>query len=198
MVSKESIKLFVGLGNPGDRYTMTRHNVGFKFIDFIVDQKNFPTFKKKNNYYITEKIIYEKKIIIIKPRTYMNLSGNAVLGVSSFYKISTNDVMVIYDDVDLKPGKIRIKKGGGHGGHNGIRNIISCVGSEFWRFKIGVGRPMDYSSTSDYVLQNFTKKDYLWLKPLLVSFNKEFPLLVNKEFDLFLNNINKYNLLVEK
>ena len=130
--------LILGLGNPGDEYIDTRHNLGFMFLDKIKYEFNFPEYKEKFSGLISNKEISNNRIFILKPKTFMNLSGNSLEQVIKFYKLSTKDIIVIHDDLDLELAKIRVKRNGGHGGHNGIKNIISKIGNEFIRIKIGI------------------------------------------------------------
>lgn len=157
---KTAIYLIVGLGNPDNQYIKTVHNIGFIFVDYLVSSIEFPEYKlnKKFNALITEKLINNNKIIVIKPQTYMNLSGQAVKKVVDYYNIKVENIFVIHDDIDLKPNKIKIKSGGSSGGHNGIKNVDSMLGNNnYWRIRIGVGRPDNKEiSISDYVLSNIS------------------------------------------
>lgn len=149
------MKLIVGLGNPGEEYQNTRHNAGFMAIDNYIDESNF---KKKDNYMIAEKVINEEKILFVKPLTYMNDSGQAVRKVMDYYKINLEDILIIYDDMDFNVGTIKIKASGSSGGHNGIKSIIKCLGTEnFKRIRIGISKPE--GDTIDYVLGKFSKHD---------------------------------------
>lgn len=154
------MKLIVGLGNPGNEYQNTRHNVGFDIVDKIAEDGNFPAFKEKFQGLITEKTIDGEKVILLKPQTYMNLSGNSLIQVVKFYKIdSENDVVVIYDDMDLPLGKLRFKINGSAGGHNGIKSIISHIGQNFLRVKCGIGKAMSRQENISFVLGRFTKEE---------------------------------------
>mgnify|MGYP004496069239 FL=1 len=149
------MKLIVGLGNPGEEYQNTRHNAGFMAIDNYIDESNF---KKKDNYMIAEKVINAEKILFVKPLTYMNDSGQAVRKVVDYYKISLDDILIIYDDMDFNVGTIKIKASGSSGGHNGIKSIIRCLGTEnFKRVRIGISKPE--GDTINYVLGKFSKHD---------------------------------------
>lgn len=154
------MKLIFGLGNPGDRYSATRHNIGFMAVDKLATRKNkiIGTLKKKN---LTAKcLIDQEEVILAKPRTFMNLSGEAVTSLASFFKIDAENIIVIHDDLDLDFGRIKIKIGGGHGGHNGIRSIVSYLGSgDFTRIKIGIGRPQTGGDISGYVLNPFSVEE---------------------------------------
>ncbi|MDR0942273.1 MAG: aminoacyl-tRNA hydrolase [Holosporales bacterium] len=151
--------LLVGLGNPGVEYSRARHNIGFMFADYIAREYEFPDFKAKGSYFYSEKIFGQNKIIIQKPQTFMNLSGKAVEGIVSFFKIQTKNIFVVHDDIDLEPLKIKIKFSGSSGGHNGIRNIDESIGKNYWRIRIGVGRPPLRDQVADYVLSPFRKEE---------------------------------------
>ena len=150
------MKLFVGLGNPGSTYEKTRHNIGFRVIDKLVDD-----FKARN---ISKNAFHGElyragNTLFLKPSTYMNLSGKSVQAVKQFYKIETEDIVVIHDDIDLPFGAIRFKKGGGHGGHNGLKSIDDFIGKEYLRVRIGVGKPEHKSQVADYVLHPFSEEE---------------------------------------
>ncbi|MDR1488852.1 MAG: aminoacyl-tRNA hydrolase [Holosporales bacterium] len=151
--------LIVGLGNPGVRYAYTRHNIGFMAVDYIARRLNFSRFLSEFSSLVSEKLIEKEKVIIQKPQTFMNLSGGAVQKIVSFYKIPTDCVFVIHDDIDLVLYDIRIKYAGGNGGHNGLRSIDGGVGKNYWRIRIGIGRPFDKNEVPDYVLSNFYKNE---------------------------------------
>ena len=153
------MKLIVGLGNPGEKYLQTRHNVGYLAVTTIAENNNFSNWREKFQGYISTGILNSEKIIILKPTTYMNLSGQSVGELIRFYKISTKDIIVIHDDIDLTLTKVKIKVGGGHAGHNGLRSIDQHIGSEYIRIRIGVGRPTNKSAVADYVLNNFSKSE---------------------------------------
>ncbi len=161
------MKLIVGLGNPGRKYKKTRHNIGFYLLDNYL---NKPKWSKKFNSEYVEMLINNKKVIFIKPQTYMNLSGNSVKMFVDYYKISLEDVLIIQDDKDLEFGKTRIKKDSSSGGHNGIESIIKSLGSQnFNRLKIGVGA--QYSiSTADFVLSNFSKIEIKFIQDNINSY----------------------------
>lgn len=154
------MKLVVGLGNPGKEYTSTRHNIGFELIDFIAKQEGYSfKFDKKFNCEIAETYINCEKIIIIKPYSFMNLSGGVVSKIISFYDIDINDILVIQDDLDMEFGKIRICYDSSSGGHNGIKNITECLGSQkYIRLKIGISNDKEID-TKDYVLGKFSKEE---------------------------------------
>lgn len=153
-----NIKLIAGLGNPGPKYELTRHNAGFLAVDHIVDSLNF-RLEKSGNADIFSKNINNTRIYIVKPLTYMNLSGEPLQRIINFYKIDICDILVIHDDIELDPGQIRIKFDSGHGGHNGIRSIIQSIGTKkFYRLKLGVGKNTTYE-IHNWVLSRFCDDD---------------------------------------
>ncbi len=152
--------LLVGLGNPGEKYDLTRHNIGFNAIDnFVACSDNFNNWKIKNNFqsYVTEGMIGEKKIIVIKPQTFMNNSGFAVNQIMNFYKINPKEIIIVYDDVDLDFGLIRTRFGGSSAGHNGIKSIIDFIGEDFNRIRIGINNKDITKPAKELVLKKFTK-----------------------------------------
>ena len=145
--------LIIGLGNPEEEYSKTRHNMGFDTINKIAEQYNIKINKKKFQGLYEMTTIEGKKVILVKPQTYMNLSGNCVKEISDFYKVSTEEILVIYDDMDIEPGKIKIRKKGSSGGHNGMKSIIQMLGTEeFSRIRIGIGRPKHNGDEINYVI----------------------------------------------
>jgi PTH1 family peptidyl-tRNA hydrolase len=159
--------LFVGLGNPGPAYAGHRHNVGFMAVDQIVRRQNFPPYKKRFNAYISEGTIEGEKVLVVRPQTSMNLSGQAASEAAHFYKVPVDHVIVFYDEIDLEPNKVRVKTGGGSAGHNGIRSMDAHIGNGFKRVRIGVGHPGHKELVHGYVLHDFAKSDLEWLEPLL-------------------------------
>ena len=152
----KEMKLVVGLGNPGQKYEGTRHNVGFQVIDHCEKSLNIPLNQSKFKGVYGFEHINNEKIFLLKPLTYMNLSGESVVPLMKFYKISVENLLVIYDDLDLKPGTIRLRQKGSHGGHNGMKSIINHLGTdEFNRIRIGIGRPEPGIPVSNYVLSSF-------------------------------------------
>ena len=165
------MRLIVGLGNPGDKYQKNRHNIGFIVLDALADQNGFSPWREKFDGLIADGAINGQKIILLKPQTYMNLSGNAVQKTIQFYKIKPEEILVIHDELELPPGKMRIKQGGGHGGHNGLKDIDRHVGKNYHRMRLGIGRPPAGShedAVSNYVLSDFAKADQNdWLPKMI-------------------------------
>jgi PTH1 family peptidyl-tRNA hydrolase len=160
--------LIVGLGNPGDKYKGNRHNIGFMAVDAIARRHNFPNFREKFQGLIAEGTIDGEKVLLLKPQTWMNSSGDSVQQVVKFYKLSAADVSVLYDEIDLAPGKARIKVGGGNGGHNGLRSIDPQIGLGYRRVRLGVGHPGHKDLVMPHVLGDFSKAEQNdWLHPLL-------------------------------
>ena len=148
--------LIVGLGNPGTQYENTRHNIGFKVIDKLVDDFGARDVSKSS---FQGKLFKTSNILFLKPTTFMNLSGNSVQIVKNFYKIELEDIIVIHDDIDLPFSALRFKNGGGHGGHNGLRSIDSMIGKEYTRVRMGVDKPSYKSQVADYVLADFSVEE---------------------------------------
>lgn len=159
--------LFVGLGNPGDKYARNRHNIGFMAIDAIARAHNFPPFREKFRGLVSEGTIAGERVLLLKPQTFMNSSGDSVVQAAQFYKVTAADVTVFYDEIDLVPGKVRIKRGGGSGGHNGIRSIDPQIGADYRRVRLGVGHPGSKDAVMPHVLGDFSRADQAWLAPLL-------------------------------
>ena len=162
------MKLFVGLGNPGRGYAVNRHNVGFMAIDRIASVHGMANWRKRFHGQAVDGMINGQKIVLLKPATYMNESGKAVGAAVRLFKLDLADVVVFYDDIDLAPGKLRVKTGGGNAGHNGLRSITHLVGNDYVRVRIGVGHPGHKDLVADYVLHNFTSSERAaWVDPLL-------------------------------
>lgn len=153
--------LAVGLGNPGTDYANTRHNVGFMAADLIVSRFRFSTYRQKFDALVSQGQIGGEKVLVLKPQTFMNLSGNAVVKAALFYKILPENIVVIHDDMDLVLGQMKAKRGGGSGGHNGLKSIDSNITADYNRIRIGIGHPEHKGQeVVDYVLSRFSKSDY--------------------------------------
>lgn len=183
--------LIVGLGNPGDKYEKNRHNIGFMTVDRIADDFQFPAFRSKFQGLVSEKNIENQKVILLKPTTYMNESGRSVKEAAKFFKINPNRIVIMYDELDLAPGKIKVKRGGGAAGHNGIKSIQSHLATpEFWRVRFGIGHPGDRNRVSSYVLSDFSKKDYDWVDPLLNASTRHIPHMIKGEMNDYMSKVS--------
>lgn len=181
--------LLVGLGNPGDKYRFNRHNIGFMAADAIAAHHGFSPFRQKFNGLIAEGIIAGERVLLLKPQTFMNNSGDSVGAAASFYKLGPTDIIVLYDEIDLVPGKVRVKIGGGAGGHNGIRSIDPAIGNGFRRVRLGVGHPGHKDGVMPHVLGDFSKADQEWLVPLLDATADNAGLLVTGDDNGFMNKL---------
>ncbi|MFY0310038.1 aminoacyl-tRNA hydrolase [Leisingera sp. D0M16] len=161
------MKLFVGLGNPGPKYERNRHNIGFMALDRIASDHGFSPWKSKFQALICEGNLGGEKVLLLKPQTFMNLSGQSVGEAMRFYKLTPADVVVLHDELDLAPGKARMKQGGGHAGHNGLRSIHSHIGADYARVRLGIGHPGHKDAVAGYVLRDFPKADEGWLDDLM-------------------------------
>lgn len=181
--------LLVGLGNPGPDYARTRHNIGFMAADAIAGRYGFSAFGRKFQGEMAEGRIGNERVFMLKPQTFMNLSGQSVGALVQFYKIEPDHVLVIYDDVDLEPGKVRVKQGGGSGGHNGIRSIDAAIGVNYRRLRIGVGKA-EHASTSDHVLGRFSKaEEEGWVSDVLDKVGEYLPVLLSGDAPLFMTRV---------
>ncbi|RPE67355.1 peptidyl-tRNA hydrolase [Pacificibacter maritimus] len=160
------MKLFVGLGNPGAKYAGNRHNIGFMVLDRLAEN-GFAPWRAKFQGKVTEGKLGAEKVILLKPETFMNLSGQSVGEAMRFYKLTPADVIVFHDELDLAPGKARVKTGGGHAGHNGLRSIHQHIGAEYDRVRLGIGHPGHKDRVAGYVLSDFAKADENWLDDLI-------------------------------
>jgi PTH1 family peptidyl-tRNA hydrolase len=183
------MRLLVGLGNPGSRYAMTRHNVGFMAVDAIAARYRFAPFRAKFQGTISEGTIGDAKVLLLKPETYMNASGDSVGAAARFYKIDLSEIAVIHDDIDLADGKLRVKRGGGAGGHNGLRSIDDTLGPDYWRVRIGIGHPGMKELVEAYVLQNFTAEERQWLEPLIGAIAEAAPVLAANDTGAFMSKV---------
>jgi peptidyl-tRNA hydrolase, PTH1 family len=183
------MQLFVGLGNPGEKYSNNRHNVGFMAIDAIASRHGFAGFRQKFRGLISEGTIAGEKVLLLKPQTWMNNSGDSLQEVVSFYKLSAEDVTVLYDEIDLAPGKVRVKRGGGNGGHNGLRSIDPQIGTNYRRVRLGVGHPGHKDAVMPHVLGDFSKAEREWLAPLLEALADNADLLVKGDDNTLMNRL---------
>jgi PTH1 family peptidyl-tRNA hydrolase len=186
--------LIVGLGNPGRRYAGNRHNVGFMAADDIHRRHHFSIWRSRFQGEISEGTLDGEKVMILKPATYMNESGRSVREAAAFYKLSPGDIVVIYDELDLPPGKIRLKTGGGHGGHNGLKSIDahlgSSIGKDYRKVRVGIGHPGRKELVNGHVLHDFAKADQDWLQPLLGAIADNAGLLAKGDDSTFMNRVH--------
>ncbi len=181
------MKLIVGLGNPGEKYAGNRHNIGFMAVDEIASGYTFGPWKKRFQGLVAEGQIGTEKCILLKPATYMNESGRAAGEAMRFYKLTPADVIAIHDELDLKPGTVRVKTGGGNAGHNGLKSLSAYIGNDYKRVRLGIGHPGDKALVIHYVLQDFAKADREWLEPFLDGIARGMDRLVEGEDAAFLN-----------
>lgn len=163
------MRIFVGLGNPGANYAHNRHNIGFMAVDRIAEDNGFSPWKDKFQGRMSEGRLGPEKIILLKPDTFMNLSGQSVGEAMRFFKLEPTNITVFHDELDLAPGKCRVKSGGGHAGHNGLRSLHQHIGADYQRVRLGIGHPGHKDAVAGYVLHDFAKVDHNWLADLLVG-----------------------------
>ena len=181
--------LFAGLGNPGSKYAGHRHNVGFMAADAIARRHSFAPWTSKFNALAAEGRLGGEKVLLVKPQTFMNLSGQAVGEAMRFYKLMPDDLTVFYDEIDLVPGKVRVKRGGGSGGHNGIKSLDAHCGADYRRVRIGIGHPGDKARVHNHVLGDFAKADEAWLDALLDAIADAAPMLAAGDESGFMNKV---------
>ena len=184
------MKLFVGLGNPGAKYARNRHNIGFMAVDRIAEDHGFGPWRTKFQGQYSEGRLGGDKVILLKPETFMNRSGQSVGEALRFYKLDVEDTIVFHDELDLAPGKCRFKQGGGHAGHNGLRSIHGHVGEGYGRVRMGIGHPGHKDRVSGYVLNDFAKADQDWLQDLLQGISDGAPELVKGDPGKFMNAVS--------
>ncbi|MFX0542173.1 aminoacyl-tRNA hydrolase [Roseovarius sp. S4756] len=159
--------IFAGLGNPGAKYAGNRHNIGFMALDRIASDHGFGPWKARFQGQTAEGRLGDNKVLLLKPETFMNLSGQSVGEAMRFFKLEAPDITVFHDEIDLAPGKVRVKDGGGHAGHNGLRSIHQHIGPHYTRVRMGVGHPGHKDAVPGYVLHDFAKADQDWLDDVL-------------------------------
>jgi PTH1 family peptidyl-tRNA hydrolase len=183
------MQLWVGLGNPGPEYAMHRHNIGFMAVDAIAEVHGFTPPKKAFQGWLQEGRVGAEKILLLKPSTFMNESGRAVGAAMRFYKLGVEDVTAFYDELDLAPFKVKVKRGGGAAGHNGIRSMIAHAGEAFRRVRLGIGHPGHKDRVTGYVLGNFAKAEIEPLSDLLGAVAAEAPWLAAGDDTRFMNDV---------
>jgi len=188
------IKLFVGLGNPGEQYVETRHNVGFWWIDFIGQNHKLSLKNSKKYFGEFSKHNEDGEVFFLKPSTFMNESGKSVQALAKFYKIEPEEILVIHDELDIQPGTAKLKLGGGHGGHNGLKSIQTSIGSNnFWRLRIGVGHPGDKSKVIGYVLNKPSKIEMRLIQESIINSYKVFSYIMLGQFEKAMLNLHSVN-----
>jgi len=183
------MKLWAGLGNPGAKYAMNRHNIGFMAVDRIAEDHGFSPWKARFQALVAEGRLGGERMLLLKPQTFMNLSGQAVGEALRYHKLTPADLTVFHDELDLAPGKCRLKQGGGHAGHNGLRSITGHIGEAFARVRLGIGHPGRKELVSGYVLHDFAKADGEWLEDLLRGISEGADVLAQGEGAKFLNAV---------
>ena len=183
------MKLIVGLGNPGPKFTRNRHNIGFMALDVIARDHGFPDWRGKHHGSQAEGRFGSERAVLLKPETFMNKSGDSVGAAMRFYKLEPVDVIVLHDEIDLAPGKVRWKTGGGHAGHNGLRSIHAHIGPDYHRVRMGVGHPGRKEAVPGYVLHDFPKADDEWLDDVLRGCSDGAPHLAAGDGGKFMNAV---------
>ena len=187
---RSPVRLVVGLGNPGARHARNRHNIGFMAADAIARRHGFGAFRSRFKGDIAEGMVAGERRLLLKPQTFMNASGESVLAAMSFYRIQPAEIVVIHDELDLRPGKVRVKRGGGNAGHNGLRSIDAMIGPDYWRLRLGIGHPGVRELVHPYVLQNLPAEEIeLWAVPLLDAVAETIPLLLDGAPDAFMSEV---------
>ncbi|MEW5892290.1 MAG: aminoacyl-tRNA hydrolase [Pseudomonadota bacterium] len=185
------IRLVVGLGNPGSKYADTRHNAGFWWLDRLAS-RHAGLFRSDSKFFgeVCRLAVDGGELWLLKPTTYMNASGRAVAALAHFYKIPVGQILVAHDELDLPPGALRLKRGGGHGGHNGIRDISAALGADFWRLRIGIGHPGDKAEVSDFVLHAPSRAEAELIEAAVDRAVPALPHLIKGEFDAAMRQLN--------
>lgn len=181
--------LIAGLGNPGPKYAGNRHNIGFMVADELARHHRFSPWSQKFSAHICEGSIAGEKILLIKPQTYMNLSGQSVGEASHYFKIEQDHVLVLHDELDLASAKVRVKRAGGHGGHNGLKDIDRHIGKDYWRARIGIGHPGDKDLVHDYVLSDFSKEQRQDMNRLTDAMVQALPLFFEQGHEAWMSKI---------
>ena len=184
------MRLLVGLGNPGPRYAGNRHNIGFMAVDAIVRRHSFSSIRERFHGLTAEGTIDGEKVLALAPQTFMNDSGRAVQAAMTFYKLQPADIIVIYDEIDLPLGKVRVKRGGGAGGHNGIRSIDAHIGTDYWRIRMGVDHPGQKELVKAYVLMDFFKEEHAQVQAMLDAVADAIPLMIAGDDGRFMNKVS--------
>jgi PTH1 family peptidyl-tRNA hydrolase len=184
------MRLLVGLGNPGPRYAGNRHNIGFMAVDAIVRRHSFSAIRERFHGLTAEGTIDGEKVLALAPQTFMNDSGRSVQAALQFFKLQPNDVIVLYDEIDLPLAKVKVKRGGGAGGHNGIRSIDAHIGPDYWRIRLGVDHPGQKELVKSYVLMDFFKEEQPQVQAMLDAVTDSIPLMIAGEDGRFMNKVS--------
>jgi peptidyl-tRNA hydrolase, PTH1 family len=185
----ETPLLIAGLGNPGSQYAKNRHNAGFIVVDELHAHYKFGPWKAKFDGLLSEGTLAGRKTYLLKPQTFMNLSGDCIGPALRFFKLPLEGLVVVHDEIDLAAGKLKVKTGGGDAGQNGLRSITATLGPEYRRVRLGIGHPGDKDRVSGHVLQNFSKDDIGWLKPLVMAMVEAAPLLAKDDDAGFMSKV---------
>lgn len=189
-----SIQLIVGLGNPGNEYTGTRHNAGFWWVDQVCAETGSKLNLEAKFFGHAGKLKNSSEVWLLKPTTFMNASGRSVGALAKFYKIRPEAILVIHDELDLPPGTIKLKKGGGHGGHNGLKDIAAQLGTpDFWRLRLGIGHPGDKNAVANYVLKDPTRDEMRAIEENIDQSTTLLPLLLKGEFEAAMLKLHTKN-----
>lgn len=183
------MKLFVGLGNPGAKYAGNRHNIGFMAVDRIAADHGFSPWRARFQGLASEGVLGSEKVVLLKPGTFMNLSGQSVGEAARFFKLEPADIVVFHDELDLAPGRVRVKAGGGHAGHNGLRSLHAHIGEAYGRVRLGIGHPGHKDAVAGYVLHDFAKADQDWLDDVLRGLSDGAGALASGDTARFLNAV---------
>ena len=181
--------LIAGLGNPGPKYAANRHNIGFMVADDIAQHYRFSPWSQKFNSHLCEGVVANQKVLLMKPQTYMNLSGQAVGEAASYFKIDPAQIMVLHDELALSAAKVRVKLGGGHGGHNGLKDIDRHIGKDYWRVRIGIDHPGDRDLVHDYVLGDFSKEQRQDMARASDAMVQSLPLFFEQDHEAWMSKI---------
>ena len=181
--------LIVGLGNPGAKYEQNRHNIGFLAADSVAGKLGASSWVRKFGGEMCDAHTGEDRVYFLKPHTFMNLSGQSVGAAAGFYKIPPERVIALADELDLLPGKLRVKQGGGNGGHNGIRSMDEYIGANYWRVRIGIGHPGDKNRVTDHVLSDFNATDWPIQQDMIAAITRHFPMLLKQDAAGFMNKV---------
>ena len=181
--------LIAGLGNPGSQYARNRHNAGFIVVDELHAHHKFGPWKAKFDGLLSEGTLAGRKTYLLKPQTFMNLSGDSVAPALRFYKLPLEALVVVHDEIDLAAGKLKVKTGGGDAGQNGLRSITAALGPDYRRVRLGIGHPGDKDRVTGHVLQNFSADEIAWLKPLVMAIVEAAPLLARDDDAGFMSKV---------